>query len=119
MQELIDPDFLDHFPPRLEGIDEYVTQAQHGEPLEGYGCCHGRHKEHESHRCGVHQAVVDEYLPVLSLFRDHPDALEREVSDEMQGRIDDQSGDGVENHDHSFSERLTPVLLSTEICRCL
>ena len=91
VKELIDPDFLDHFPPRLESIDEDVAQAQHCESLEGHCCGHGRHKEHEGHGCGVHQAVVDENLPVISLFCDHPDTLEGEVSDEMQGRIDDQS----------------------------
>lgn len=102
VQELVDPDLLDHLVACLEGIDHHVTQADEGEALHRDCVRHGVYEDHQGKGGRVGQAVVEHDFPALPLFHDHPGALEREVPDEVQGRVDQKTCRQVEDHDASF-----------------
>lgn len=88
--ELVDPDPFDPPPPRLGSIDEDVADEDQRQSLWGDVFCQIRVEQTHDEGSGVGQAVVDQHFPTLSLFGDHPDALEREVPDHVECPVDEE-----------------------------
>jgi hypothetical protein len=80
MEQLIDPDWPDHFIARLEWINNKVSTKKRSDSEDG-----GMYNEHEYSSIGG--TMIKVYFPTFPLLDTHPGALKGKITDKTASSL--------------------------------